>query len=298
MSEKTWFVAIDGKPAGPYPEQQFMSFVASGQVDRNTLVWSEGMASWQRAGYVPGLFNASQLPGPPPVGAPNADQTMQRTITPRAGSAAMAHQPYVGLGFGYKLEADFAALPLFGRSLLYAIGTALIVTAPWAATSFYRWVVAHIRVPGRHDLAFEGKAGDIWWAFILIPLSLMVPLAGIFLSFYFSLLTIRWAIRNISSEGRLLPLTFTGGYLPFLGWYVLLALSMVTIIGWAWVLAAWTRWFCRHIEGATRILSFNGSGWQILWRSWVTAIVCSLIIPIPWMMRWYYRWFVSQISIG
>jgi hypothetical protein len=275
MSERSWFVAVDSKPAGPYAEPQFMSFIASGQVDRNTLVWSEGMAAWQRAGYVPGLFNT------PPTG-------------PRAAGA----QSHVELGVGGRLEADFAALPLFGRALLYAIGNALIVTAPWAATSFYRWIVARIHVPGRPNLAFEGKAGDIWWAFILIPLSLAVPIAGIFLSFYFSLLTIRWAIRNISSEGRLLPLSFTGGYLPFLGWYVLLGLSTITIIGWAWVLTAMARWACRHIEGATRVISFNGSGWQVLWRSVVMAIVCTLIIPIPWMMRWYYRWFVSQISVA
>jgi hypothetical protein len=276
MSERSWFVAVDNKPAGPYAEPQFMNFIASGQVGRNTLVWSEGMAAWQRAGYVPGLFNT------PPAG-------------PRAAAATPSQ---VEPGAGGSLEADFAALPLFGRALLYAIGNALIVTAPWAATSFYRWIAARIRVPGRANLAFEGKAGDIWWAFILIPLSLAVPIAGIFLSFYFSLLTIRWAIRNISSEGRLLPLTFTGGYLPFLGWYVLLGLSTITIIGWAWVLTAMARWFCRHIEGATRVIAFNGNGWQVLWRSVVMAIVCTLIIPIPWMMRWYYRWFVSQVSVA
>ena len=32
MSERTWFVAVDSKPAGPYLESQFMSFIASGQV--------------------------------------------------------------------------------------------------------------------------------------------------------------------------------------------------------------------------------------------------------------------------
>jgi hypothetical protein len=293
MTDRSWFVAIEGKPAGPYPDQQFLGFIASGSVDRNTLVWTEGMSAWQRAGYVPGLFAPSQPPSV--VAPPGLDQQQGRGLAARSGPVATQQGP---IDAGNRLEANFNALPLFGRYLLYAIGTALIVTAPWAATSAYRWMVARIRVPGRPNLAFEGKAGDIWWAFVLIPLSLVVPFVGIFLSFFFSLLTIRWVVKNISSEGRLLPLSFTGGYWVFLGWYILLALSMITIIGWAWVLAAWTRWFCRNIAGATRTISFTGTGWQILWRTWVLSLVCSLIIPIPWMMRWYARWYVSQVTVG
>jgi hypothetical protein len=295
MAERSWYVAVDGKPAGPYPEQQFLGFIANGQVDRNALVWSEGMAAWQRAGYVPGLFAPPQS-APPPVAPPTFDQGQSRSIAPR--SETLPTQMQGADDPGNRVEADFGALSLFGRSFLYSIGMALIVTAPWAATSFYRWIVARIRVPGRPNLAFAGKAGDIWWAFILIPVSNFVPAVGFLISIYFSLFAFKWAVRNISSEGRLLPLSFTGGYLPYLGWNLFLALSTITIIGWAWVAAAWMRWTCRNIAGSTRVISFNGTGWQILWRTWVLTLVCSLIIPIPWMMRWYARWYVSQIAVG
>jgi len=295
MSNRTWYIAIDGKQAGPYPEDQFLEFIANGQVDRNALVWSEGMSAWQRAGYVPGLFTPAQPPPPPPGQGPPAarPQTQARVIPLQSG--AVVAQP---AGGGDRLEAEFSALGLFGRTFLYALGTALIVTAPWAAAAFYRWLVPRIRVPGRPNLAFDGKAGDIWWAFVLIPLSPIVPIVGIFLSLYFTLMTIRWVIQNISSDGRRLPLTFTGGYWGFVGYQILLGLSMITIIGWAWVLAAMARWYCRNIAGATRTISFVGSGWQILWRSIVAYLCCIFIIPIPWIMRWYGRWFVSQIAIG
>lgn len=257
------------------------------------------MSAWQRAGYVPGLFGSVQPP-PQPAAAP-PPSAPQRSAIVRVQQSAPAGSFGAGGAValsGNHLEAEFSALPLFGRSLLYAIGMALIVTAPWAAASFYRWIVARIRVPGRPNLAFEGKAGDIWWAFVLVPLSTFVPFVGIFISMFFSLLTIRWAVKNISSDGRLLPLTFTGSYWAYLGWQILLGLSFITIIGWAWVITAAMRWVCRNIQGTTRTISFMGSGLQVLWRTWVFLIVSSFIIPIPWMMRWYYRWFVSQIAVG
>jgi len=287
MTDRSWHIAKDGKQAGPYPEVQLRDFIAKGIIDRNTLVWTEGMSAWQRAGDTPGLFPSTYAPPPP---APFAGGP------PAAGATATAVT--TGMGSGDHLEADFGVWSLLGRYLLYSIGTALIVTAPLAAASFYRWLVAHIRAPGRPDLAFEGKAGDIWWVFVLIPISLFVPLIGLFLSMFFSWLALKWVIRNISSQGRLLPLSFTGGYWGYLGWYIFLILSTITIIGWAWVAAAWMRWICRHIAGSTRGVSFTGTGWQILWRTVVFELLCVFIIPIPWMLRWYARWYVSQIALG
>lgn len=83
MSNRTWYVAVDGKQAGPYPEDQFLEFIANGQIDRNSLVWSEGMASWQRAGYVPGLFaRRSRRPRRP------AAQPLRRLVRPNPRRSA------------------------------------------------------------------------------------------------------------------------------------------------------------------------------------------------------------------
>ncbi len=84
----------------------------------------------------------------------------------------------------------------------------------------------------------------------------------------------------------------------YIGWYLLLYISVITIIGWAWVITAWMRWICRNIAGTRREIVFNGSG-----LAGVVADACSslwparLIIPIPWVMGWYTRWYVSQFAL-
>jgi hypothetical protein len=82
-----------------------------------------------------------------------------------------------------------------------------------------------------------------------------------------------------------------------LGWSVLLPLSVITIIGWAWVATAWARWTCRHIEGSSRELVFTASGFGYLWRALVFAFTAIFIIPIPWTVRWFTRWLVSQFAL-
>ncbi|WP_310772024.1 SPFH domain-containing protein [Mycobacterium sp. Z3061] len=59
-----------GQPAGPYPVSALRPFVASGQLTRDTVVWTEGMANWAPASSVPvlqSLFSTPPpLPGTPP----------------------------------------------------------------------------------------------------------------------------------------------------------------------------------------------------------------------------------------
>jgi hypothetical protein len=110
-------------------------------------------------------------------------------------------------------------------------------------------------------------------------------------------MTIRWIAANITSDGRQLQLNFAGSALGYIGWYLLLYISVITIIGWAWVITAWMRWVCRNMTGTRREVVFNASGWQILWRTLVYAFLVVLIIPIPWVMGWYARWYVSQFAL-
>lgn len=110
-------------------------------------------------------------------------------------------------------------------------------------------------------------------------------------------LLIKWLVANLASDGQPLGLSFSGTVWAYLGWNVLAILSILTIIGWAWVYSAWMRWICQNIEGTHRAVIFNGSGLEILWRGIVTVIGCVLIIPIPWVVRWYWQWFVSQLAV-
>jgi hypothetical protein len=282
MASRSWFFATDGQQHGPYPEDQFRDLIGNGDIRPDTYVWSEGMAGWQFAGDVPGLLSGGAAAPMPGSGVPMAR----------------------GIGSGlFSLEAGTWAL--LGRTLLVTLGNLLVIPAPWLVTGFYRWFVPHLRVPQRPNLGFTGQPGDIWYVFVLLALCSYAGLSGVsYLQYilipvqgYLSWMTVRWFVANISSNGQRLPLTFTGQPLIYVGWYLLVILSIVTIIGWAWVITAVMRWVCRNIAGTRREVTFIASGWQVLWRTIVFALGVVLIIPIPWALSWYARWIVSQFEL-
>ena len=283
MSNRSWFYAANGQQQGPFVEDQLRDLIARGAVRADTLVWSEGMAGWQKAGEIPGLM--SMPPGPPSM--------------PQGGSP-----PVMGGGYGGAVSADLPVWSLLGHSLVYVIGIALVIPAPWAATWFNRWLVSRVRVPGRPNLEFTGNVGDIWYVFVALGLliyieqiSVYAQLVGIVVQAFLGWMVIRWIASRLSSNGQPLPVSFNGDVWAYIGWQVLMMLSFITIIGWAWVATAWTRWICRNISGTRREVIFNASGLDVLWRTLVFAIACVFIIPIPWMLRWYASWYMSQFAL-
>jgi GYF domain 2 len=285
MADRSWFFASQGQQQGPYPEGQLREFVASGAVTAETLVWTEGMANWQRAGDIPGLFSgAASPPAIPRSGMPLTT----------GGSAA-----------GQSLSTDFGIWALLGRLLLLIIGTLFVIPAPWVATGWYRWFAERLHVPQRPNLAFTGKPGDIWYVFVILGLGGYVGLSHVpYLQYVFfpvqgflGWMIVRWFTANLSSDGRPLSLSFTGSPWVYIGWHLLGFLSFITIIGWAWVLTAWVRWICRHIDGTRREIVFEARGLQVLWRTLVFILATCFIIPIPWVLGWYVRWNVSQFTL-
>jgi hypothetical protein len=307
MAERSWYIASDGRQEGPFPETEIRAFIAAGRVTAETLVWSEGMTAWQRAGEIPGLFPAAASPPPlTPRPAPLPGSAQWAAAGPSAGNGAVT--PFT---------ADFGVWSLLGNVLILAIGTLLVIPAPWVATNFYRWFIEHVRVPQIPSLGFTGKAADVWWAFILIALTTYIGFAanhdhshdGVHAASLLPYLMIpvrsalgwvvlRWAAENITARGQPLGLRFNGDIVHYIGWSLLLAISFITIIGWAWVSTAWTRWVVAHVEGAPGPIVFNATGWQVLWRSLAFGLGSIFIIPIPWVLHWYARWYVSQFAIG
>jgi hypothetical protein len=267
MSDRSWFYASQGQQQGPCSDAQFHEFIVRGTVTADTLVWSEGMTDWQKAREIPGLL-----------------------------SGAASAQP---------LSADFSIWGLFGRSLLYLVSILLIVPLPWVVTSIYRWFVAHLRVPQRPNLVFTGKPGDIWYVFVILALCAYAGVANVrYLHYallpveaFLSWMIVRWFVANISPDGDQRPLSFVGSVWIYIGWQLLAALSFITIIGWAWVMTAWMRWICLNVAGTRREIIFNGSGLEVLWRTVVFGVGLGFIIPIPWALGWYVRWYVSQFAL-
>jgi hypothetical protein len=284
MSDRSWFFASRGQQQGPYPEAQLRELVASGTINAETLVWSEGMAGWQKAGDIPGLLSGAG--GPPAV--------------PRPGGPLMN----AGGQSGGPLSIELPLWGFLGRILLLMIGYLFVIPAPWTGTGFYRWMVSRTEVPGRPNLAFTGQPGDIWYVFVATGLMIYVPAYDNRLQFilvpvsaFLSWILLRWLAGNLSSNGQRLPIAFNGSAVTFIGWQLLMYVSFITIIGWAWVITAWMRWICRKIGGTHREVVFNGTGLEVLWRTIVFSICCAFIVPIPWMLRWYNRWYVSQFAL-
>lgn len=61
-----WHVAVNGQSTGPFSQEQLSAGVAAGQVKRETLLWTAGMANWQPAGQIPQLAAIFGPPSPPP----------------------------------------------------------------------------------------------------------------------------------------------------------------------------------------------------------------------------------------
>lgn len=309
MSDRSWFYAAQGQQQGPFPEAQFRNLIARNTVTSDTLVWTDGMSGWQRAGDIPGLTSGRS--GPPAMPQPRGQAASAAGQYGGGGQHGgdqygVADQ-YAGDrygGSGGSLSFEPGLLEFLGQGLLYVIGILLVVPAPWLATGFYRWAASRVRVPDRPNFAFNGQPMDIWYALAGLgllsyagTLGNIVHLIAFIGQGYLSWMILRWIAGNLSSNGQPLPISFNGSPLTYIGWHVLLFISAITIVGWAWVAVAQMRWICRNIGGTQREVMFNATGLEMLWRTLVFVIACMFIIPIPWMMRWYVQWAISQFEL-
>jgi hypothetical protein len=280
MAGRQWYTGRGGKQEGPFSDERLRQLIAGGVVTADTLVWSQGMSAWAKASEVPGLM----------AGAPRPPAVARGAPATGAGAAA--------------LSTSVGVWPLFGRSIVVAIAQITVIPAPWVLPSFYRWFVERIEFPNQQRVTLAGEPGDIWYIFILSALTgyaglihnglglLVVPF-----NVFFLFMIVRWFVRNLAWDGQTAPLAFSGSYWAMLGWYLLLIVSIFTIIGWAWVYAAWVRWMCRRVEGSGRQLIFAAGGWSVLWRFWLFALSCMVIVPIPWSLHWIVCWSVSQFAL-
>src|SRR5438876_9551733 len=51
-----WFYALDDQQKGPVTWEILQQLAASGKLQRNDMVWREGMAEWRKASQIDGLF--------------------------------------------------------------------------------------------------------------------------------------------------------------------------------------------------------------------------------------------------
>jgi hypothetical protein len=213
----------------------------------------------------------------------------------------------IGGHSGGPLSIEFGIWDFTWRSLVLVIGLIFILPAPWVSVWYLKWIVARVSVPGRPNLSFEGQPMTVVaWYFGFVVLMIGISLTGIqwlnnlmiLVQIALYWLLFKWIIANLASNGQPLGLSFSGSVWAYLGWNILAIISVITIVGWAWVYVAWMRWVCRNIQGTRREVIFNGTGLEFLWRAIVAAIFSLFIIPIPWVYRWMSRWLASQTVLA
>ena len=145
--------------------------------------------------------------------------------------------------------------------------------------------------------------GDIWLIFVCAAAlglaGMVLPGGGLVtapITWILTVLILRWFVAKLGTEDGSLRLSFDGKIMGFVGWNLLLYLSFITIIGWAWVMRAMFQWTCRNISGTARF-EFHGSGGAILWRTLVCGLCAMFLIPIPWIVRWYTVWLIGQFRV-
>ncbi len=279
MNSDFWFLDREHKQCGPVGEDEFVRLIRRGTISRETQIWTAGMSEWRMAGQVDRFAPLFAASGP--------------GVSPTAA-----------------LSAALPVWGLFGRALLVMLGHILIIPSPWTSTSFYKWLCERVSLPDGRPLKFAGQPGDIWYVFIFWSIAIWIgqfpyggadrfhygELVAVPLMWILGVLLLRWICSKVGTEDGSLRLSFEGGYLPYIGWNILLGLSFITIIGWAWVAKFMVQWICRNVRG-TAEFDFTATGLSILWRTLVAVLLTILIIPIPWVMRWYTRWMISQVSV-
>ncbi|MBB4198188.1 hypothetical protein CCR94_08685 [Rhodoblastus sphagnicola] len=282
MTWNHYFKDRTGAQNGPVSFEELLIVARAGRIAPDCLVWPEG-GEPRPARDIPELAAAINAP---------------------AG--------------GSPLRGDFPVWNLFWRSLVTGFGFFLVVPAPWLGLWFYRWLAGRISLPNGRRLALESAFATPAVLFLGLALSIVAPAvyAGIVaagdpgaaeradvatirlvasaVEFACSFLILRWFVGALRSEDGALDISFRGGFWAFFGWNLALGLSILTIVGWAWVARYMARWTCRNIAGS-HSFEFVGEGVEILWRTLVVVFGSLLIIPIPWLVAWYYTWFVAQI---
>ena len=66
QNPQTYYVAIDGKQAGPFTETEVARLIADHKLTKDSLVWHPGLPVWKNAQDVPEILRLVALT-PPPV---------------------------------------------------------------------------------------------------------------------------------------------------------------------------------------------------------------------------------------
>ena len=126
-----WHYLVGSDKFGPVRDADLVMLFRSGQLNRASMLWREGMTEWRPAFQAPGLpagcVDASPPPPPPPAGAP-LPPVMSAPVAPSGEDAAISMLLPVGVD-GFALAAGYLAFlsPLMVVALFPGLGAIRIV---------------------------------------------------------------------------------------------------------------------------------------------------------------------------
>ncbi len=232
----------------------------------------------------------------------------QRVGKERAGEGLAAQPVSAAASPALPATANFdftaGALDFFFRLLGAIFAMMLVIPAPWIACWYARRIVSHVRLSDGTALMFTGVPSSVAIVAILYGIFLLasatyeddelwsniLTLAGIPLGWA----VLRWFVNHAQLGAS--SFRFDGSIWGYIGWALLTYLSILTIVGWAWVMAAFYRWIARNTRHSEGVLRFVGEGHQILWRLLIFILFCLPVITLPWAMKWLFRWFVQRVE--
>jgi len=212
-----------------------------------------------------------------------------------------------------RLAFEGDAIEFGGWVLLSILSAIVVVPLAWTLAAAGRWFCRNIRLVGDLTVAFAGTGPEILgWIVLSFLLSLPIDvvqavhgptfllvifaIVAFFLQPLIHLLILRWIVDKLELN-RGPRLHFDGTYATYLGYHVLISLSIITVIGWAWVVASYYAWVAEQTRGDGVAIHCDASGWDVLWRT-VAALLGSIpIVTIPWVWLWYCRWLVSCVTL-
>jgi len=120
MSPVEWFYAHGDEQSGPVSAAELKQMAASGKLDREDLVWREGMEVWAPAGNVRGLFSEALPSDAPPTDVPSGAVPVQQ-IGPSSGPVIDTGVPAAGAVAGVPGRPSFDRLRRPDRNHLFDI---------------------------------------------------------------------------------------------------------------------------------------------------------------------------------
>lgn len=63
--QQIYYVALNGNAVGPLNDSELSQLISQKKVDKNTLAWMPGMATWQPIEQIPAILKVVALTPPP-----------------------------------------------------------------------------------------------------------------------------------------------------------------------------------------------------------------------------------------